>query len=453
MLACAATLAFVAVLILSVAPWRGPGPAAPVPIPKPLPPVPGTGPATYFVSPGGNDDNAGAKSGPWRSIARVNSVALRPGDTVLFEGGQTFSDATLNPPSSGEGDAPITFGSYGRGRATIANSDGAVEFAGKDYLVFENLRMTTEGSSHGILAGSPSAASVGITIRNSVFENTASFGVNIPAPGDTDWQVQGNTFTHIGDSAVISLGARTVVSGNRISDIGWSGLSYATHGVYAKGPDQVISANDISGVPNGQAVSIRFHGIRVFDNAIHDTPYAVGFFDNDTASPPQGTSYVYKNRVWNLTGWFFYYAGELDPSGNAPSVSFVVAGNTVSHVDASESVNVSESRDADVTFANNVVTGSYGSAFRAVADRTSEHHNLWHGASSNVPNGVGDLQREPGLSSAPEFVPLTGSIVVDGGSASGVGLAYAPTCDGSVLSYCGAAPDIGATESAPATAG
>ena len=47
---------------------------------------------TYYISPNGNDNAAGTSaSTPWKTINRLNTVALAPGDVVLFEGGQTFS--------------------------------------------------------------------------------------------------------------------------------------------------------------------------------------------------------------------------------------------------------------------------------------------------------------------------------------------------------------------------
>src|SRR2546428_13415381 len=83
--------------------------------------VSGAGAAEYYVSPSGADGNAGTSSGSaWRTVHRVNNASLQAGDSVLFEGGQTFSDETLMPAQSGAAGAPITFSSYGTGRATIA---------------------------------------------------------------------------------------------------------------------------------------------------------------------------------------------------------------------------------------------------------------------------------------------------------------------------------------------
>src|SRR5439155_6167764 len=99
--------------------------------------------ATYYVSSGGSDANAGTSpASAWRTVSKVNNARLAPGDSVLFEGGSTFSDAPLMPGASGSAGSPITFSSFGSGRATISNTSGAVWFSGKSYLTFANLGLT-----------------------------------------------------------------------------------------------------------------------------------------------------------------------------------------------------------------------------------------------------------------------------------------------------------------------
>lgn len=410
--------------------------------------------ATYYVSPDGSDSNPGTSAAPWKSVSRVNNAALAPGDTVLFAAGATFSDSTLMPSRSGTATAPITFGSYGSGRATISNASGAVWLApARDNLVFDGLQLTTGGTSVGIFSDSGSApGSSNITISNSVITNTAGVGIGSWQPTDTGWRILNNTISHTGDSAIISFGNGTVVDGNRITDVGWNtSITWAKHAVYAKGPNQVIANNDISGVPRGQAASIRFRGARVYGNAIHDTPYAVGFFDYDAGPLPKAASHVYGNRIWNVGGWLFYYGGQNDPLGRPASVGIVFANNSISLSGASEAVNVSESRDAHVIFANNVVTGSYSSAFRGLAGKTSEYHNAWSGGAFNVPTTTSNVYTNPKVT-APSFVPATDSPVVDRASLSVPDLTFSGACNGLLLSYCGVAPDMGAVELAPITA-
>src|SRR5690349_11261841 len=83
--------------------------------------------STYYVSPSGNDGNPGlSATSPWKSISKVNSVSLKPGDKVLFQGGQTFyGEITLK--AGGSSNSPITLASYGSSRAIInsGKSDGA----------------------------------------------------------------------------------------------------------------------------------------------------------------------------------------------------------------------------------------------------------------------------------------------------------------------------------------
>lgn len=80
---------------------------------------------SYYISPAGADSNSGLeKNTAWATIAKVNSTAFQPGDSILFEGGTTFSGAIeFNSNVKGTPDAPIYIGSYGAGRATISSGD------------------------------------------------------------------------------------------------------------------------------------------------------------------------------------------------------------------------------------------------------------------------------------------------------------------------------------------
>jgi len=408
----------------------------------------GSSSATYYVSPSGSDSNPGTSAAPWRTVNKVNNTSLAPGDTVLFQGGQTFSDATLMPSTSGTSSAPIHFGSYGSGRAQLDSSNGQDVWipGGHHDLAFDNLDFT--GSSNLFVSAASGSGVYDISLTNSSLHDTPALAVNIANTADHDWTISNVTINHTGDSAILTWGSNVTVSGSTISDAGWNtSISWAKHGVYAKGPSTTISGDDFSNIPNGQAISLRFHGARVYDNTIHDTPYAIGFFDYDTAAAPQGTNYVYDNRIWNVSGWGFYYSGQQDPQGRAPSVGFVVASNTFSLSGSAEAVNVSEvPGGVPVTLANNVFTGSFGSAYRGCSS-CSENHNDWNGGSSNLPAGSGDVRLSPGLSSAPGLAPSSTSAVVDLGTTSLGGLSYSPGCDGAPLHYCGSAPDLGAVES------
>ncbi|HUC87424.1 MAG TPA: hypothetical protein VMR75_03870, partial [Candidatus Saccharimonadales bacterium] len=49
----------------------------------------GSGSTTYYVSPNGSNSNNGTSaSSPWQTVSKVNSFCPKPGDIVLFQGGQ-----------------------------------------------------------------------------------------------------------------------------------------------------------------------------------------------------------------------------------------------------------------------------------------------------------------------------------------------------------------------------
>lgn len=72
-------------------------------------------PRTYYVdSEAGQDDaNGCSEEHAWRSLERVNSAELNPGDTVRFKCGGLWR-GTLEP-ASGDESAPITYTFYGQG--------------------------------------------------------------------------------------------------------------------------------------------------------------------------------------------------------------------------------------------------------------------------------------------------------------------------------------------------
>ena len=74
---------------------------------------PGGHGTTYYVSNSGSDSNNGtSQATPFQTIGHVNGLTLHAGDSVLFNGGNTFSDALLSLPAQSEQyEAPITFGS------------------------------------------------------------------------------------------------------------------------------------------------------------------------------------------------------------------------------------------------------------------------------------------------------------------------------------------------------
>lgn len=80
---------------------------------------------TYYVSPSGSDSNRGTSvTSPWKSINKVNSSNFGAGDSVLFQGGKSFSGGILLRGGGGSSTNPFIVGSYGSGDATINSGSG-----------------------------------------------------------------------------------------------------------------------------------------------------------------------------------------------------------------------------------------------------------------------------------------------------------------------------------------
>ena len=110
--------------------------------------------STYYVNNNGSDSASGTSTGTaWKTINRVNSQVLKAGDKVLFAGGQTFSGGLYVPSKEGgSSSTPVTFSTYGSGRATIKSGTKAgIDVAQTAGISISNLNFVgSRGSVPGI---------------------------------------------------------------------------------------------------------------------------------------------------------------------------------------------------------------------------------------------------------------------------------------------------------------
>src|SRR5579872_2429651 len=80
--------------------------------------------ANYYFAASGNDSYTTAqaqnKATPWQTITKLNSffLSIKPGDSVLFKCGDTFT-GTITVTKSGTAALPIIFASWGAGAKPI----------------------------------------------------------------------------------------------------------------------------------------------------------------------------------------------------------------------------------------------------------------------------------------------------------------------------------------------
>jgi putative cofactor-binding repeat protein len=275
---------------------------------------------TYFVSSSGSDSNAGTSPlAPWRTVGRVNNTTLNPGDTVLFQGGATFSDDTLIAGDSGTSTRRITFGSYGAGRATLTEG---IWFSSVNYLTFENLAIS--GPNQGILASGGGSGADHILIRD-VAISDVGIGINSANAADDDWTIVGSEIDDTGDSGLILQGTGFTVAGNTITDTGTdASLTYGKHGIYLKAADARVTGNTIRNF-SANGVSARYRNSVVEGNVIENGAIGIAWFQEDGTA---GTSEWRGNRVAGTTDACIYVSAS--DSAGATSESFVIAGNVLS---------------------------------------------------------------------------------------------------------------------------
>ena len=86
-----------------------------------------TGTTYYVDSNGGNDSNEGTSEGKaFKTLDKVNTLDLEPGDTVLLKRGSVFEDQALKftKEDSGTAEAPVRISAYGEGSRPQINTNG-----------------------------------------------------------------------------------------------------------------------------------------------------------------------------------------------------------------------------------------------------------------------------------------------------------------------------------------
>jgi hypothetical protein len=276
---------------------------------------------TYYVSPAGSDSGPGTSPAqPWRTVARANDAQLRPGDRVLFQGGQRFSDDTLMPRNSGAAGAPIVYGSYGGGQATITRG---VWFLDADHVTFDGLAL---GPRAGLQGGNSSghAANHIVIERLTITLAPGNSDLGINANGN-DWTIRNNTIRDTGDSGMLLSGDRYMVTSNTIANTGLdSAIGYGKHGIYLKASDATVARNTITNF-SADGVSARSRNSTISANNISHGAIGVAFFQDDTTP---GTSRWTENTITNTTAAGIFVCGTAESCAQ-PIESFVITGNRI----------------------------------------------------------------------------------------------------------------------------
>lgn len=138
----------------------------------------------YVNSVTGSNHNSGAsKASAFKTLSAVESLKLKPGDSVLLAAGSVFNEQ-FDLKHSGSVSAPIKIGSYGTGAApVIHSSNDGIHSSHISNVVIENIKISHIGGA-AIYAASAS----NWTVRNVTVDNTGLSG----KPGSLTFQTGQN---------------------------------------------------------------------------------------------------------------------------------------------------------------------------------------------------------------------------------------------------------------------
>ena len=109
----------------------------------------------YFDAKKGDNQNAGTKEFPWKSLSKIPQITISPGDKIYLHGNQTFSGAiVLDASNAGDPLKPVIIGSYSIGRAKLFAGNGTgILVTNTGGVIIENLEIVGSGRDKNIGSG------------------------------------------------------------------------------------------------------------------------------------------------------------------------------------------------------------------------------------------------------------------------------------------------------------
>ena len=185
----------------------------------------------FYISSSGNDSNDGlSESTPIKSLDKVNSLDLKPGDSVLFKKGDLFEGIIRFTNLRGSDDNPITFASYGDGTSKpIIEADKTVILFEKcDNIVVRDLQVNVNGMDR-MAENSECISGIQFSysfVGNQKFKNVYICDNNVLGNG-VSYNIMGITVD--GTERTVESTPKNVlttcyVTGNEVSYVGRSGI-------------------------------------------------------------------------------------------------------------------------------------------------------------------------------------------------------------------------------------
>lgn len=370
--------------------------------------------AERFVSPSGNDANAGTLAAPFRTIGKAASVA-QPGDVIQVRGG--VYNAAVSISSKGTATARIVFQSY-PGETAVIDGTGLssttilVNLYKTEYVDFANFEVRNapyiavnarnskstrvagntihhawrNGIYFGsdIMGGTSGALIENNILHDNVLENTAhatsgGWAGTLVVSKAADGTIRGNRIYHNDGEAIIgALSNKLVISGNETYDNFSQGV-YLDNARFC-----TVDGNLIYSTGNTRYFRDGYPGQGI---AVANETY--------TDSNPSSDNLIVNNIVIG-TRWGFYY-GSFESGGGLKNTR--VANNTF-HRTAQEILRIATDTHANSVVENNIFHTGGGSGTTVGGGGVTFRNNNWYGVNAGAAAGAGDVVGNPNFANA-----------------------------------------------------
>jgi parallel beta helix pectate lyase-like protein len=336
--------------------------------------------AYYVDSSTGDDSSSGhSPSNAWRTIGKVNSVALAPGDTVYFRRAEVWRE-TLEPRNGGAPGHPVTFTAYGIGAAPIiSGSDIVTGWSPSGASIF---RARSSKPNNVYLDGGPGwgltracclpgesctrsdLCAIGPMTAGSWYWNPATSDLYV-------WLQDGsNPANHVVEAAVRIYGMNATADEGEKGNIVVDGLAFERTGGYGiyfysnveggKGPvGVVIRNNSVRQTGTGQVDGGEYYNAIHFDEhlELNTAPKFIG----NTIAYSGGHGNAINSQKADGAQIIGNHAEQFNHNGfdTKQSASVLVRGNTAH--DASEANGIYQEYCANGIIENNVIYNVSGS--------------------------------------------------------------------------------------------
>ena len=391
--------------------------------------------ATYYLSPAGSDSNAGTSiTAPWKSIAKLNKAKISAGSSILFQGGATFAGSISG--KGGTSTSPVTYSSYGTGRAVInAGAGTGFSATGKAGLIIQNLNFAGNGYStntgNGILLSGSyltvDQVDIGGFGTNGIDFTKGSHNVNvtyttihdggyagIQVQGTWDTSGTGTTYTnsnvYIGHDTIWNIFGRSTDSqhtgnGMELWDVDNATVERCV--VHDNGINNPYTSGP-AGIWCWQANHVTFQYNESYHN-LTGKGDADGFdFDGGTINSVMQYNYAHDNQGAGILSWEFsgarpmhdntirYNICQNNGTKNNFFAEITTGGGTISNMQVYNNTLYSSTANgawmASVTsghFCNNLIqTTSTHNPWVSAGSMTLAGNDFWNGASVSLPGGI-----------------------------------------------------------------